>query len=73
MTSNRADTIELLACPFCDGEGHKSYDHLADLHIIGCVNCGNVMQDGLDEAEAIAAWNTRSPSTRGGVGGDESE
>lgn len=55
---------ELLPCPFCGGEwitivhpANKSPEH------VGCKGClaRGPLQAGWTEAEAIAAWNTRTP------------
>lgn len=68
MTDNR--TTELLNCPFCGGEAelHPTYDMDAgniDGWFAWCVNdtceCKPETGQFFTEAEAIAAWNARTP------------
>lgn len=69
MTSKTVKQPELLACPFCGGSAASGYmgDEDGGYGFVECVNreikdghfCG-VHAD--DEAEAIAAWNTRTPT-----------
>ena len=50
---------ELLPCPFCGGEA-ETWDGAGPWHAI-CKKCGAIGSPCLSEAEAIAAWNNRTP------------
>jgi len=50
---------ELLSCPFCGGGARTG---AWSTWYVKCIDCG-VEVIGLTEAEAIAAWNRRSPPT----------
>ena len=62
---------ELLPCPFCGGEATVSYN-TAYGFIPWCDNSNcilNELTNGYEtEAQAIKAWNTRTPKERGGNG-----
>lgn len=65
--SNEALAKELLPCPFCGGDD-ITVDHAGrDTHyFVQCNDC-DVIQDydhGYTKAEAITAWNTRTPPVR---------
>lgn len=60
-------TAELLPCPFCGGEAQMGVNKESTVreYFIGCMNCHiRLYKIGYkrfwSEAEAIAAWNTRS-------------
>ena len=55
---------ELKACPFCGKDAHIELGGTladgGDGYFVMCDDCGFLM-DGLPKAEAIAAWNLRTP------------
>lgn len=51
---------ELLPCPFCGGEAKRIF-RLGRTPFIECQKCG-IEQSGHTHAEAVAAWNSRTPS-----------
>lgn len=59
MTDNR--TTELLPCPFCGGEAFPNIE--LTKHWIECRECAAESGCYRTEAEAIAAWNTRTATT----------
>jgi len=65
MTDNR--TTELLPCPFCGGEARpvKQIEgrYAIARYSVSCKGCGLVAFYEATEAEAIAAWNTRTATT----------
>src|SRR5690242_8578770 len=68
------DKDQLLACPFCGGEAMSiadwSWHEGEESHMVACKFCGgNVYCD--NEAEAITAWNTRTPRSVSGVSEEE--
>jgi Lar family restriction alleviation protein len=54
----------LLPCPFCGGRAFTGVDGLSPdfLHHVSCSKCNACVQDCATEAEAIIAWNTRTPT-----------
>jgi len=54
------EIIELLHCPFCGAKPTGPRVSVPYAFEIECFECGIVME-GLTEAEAITAWNTRTP------------
>lgn len=54
-------TAELLPCPFCGKPAAAHFDDEFEVHWIGCSSC-NGRNSHPDEAEAIAAWNSRPPA-----------
>lgn len=54
-----APVVTLLPCPFCGGEGIVTQGNICDSWI-ACQKCGSEGPWRNTEAEAIAAWNTRT-------------
>lgn len=59
-SENQTNGITLLPCPFCGGEA-ETWDGAGPWYAV-CTRCGAVGSPHLTEAEAIAAWNTRTAS-----------
>jgi Lar family restriction alleviation protein len=60
---------ELKPCPFCGGEAYTEEHLLEETVSVHCLSCQAQMPYvGLDEQEAIAAWNTRLASAPSGEG-----
>ncbi|MCD8350069.1 MAG: Lar family restriction alleviation protein [Planctomycetaceae bacterium] len=57
---------ELRPCPFCGGEADVEMV-LNDYWNAYCVDCGATTTDIIDQNEAIAAWNRRTPEPPEGV------
>tara|TARA_R100001143_G_scaffold58421_2_gene56288 strand:+ start:2658 stop:3200 length:543 start_codon:yes stop_codon:yes gene_type:complete len=62
--TQETDTVTLKPCPFCGGEPTSTY-HIRDGRAICCGKCGATVSryhgnSGQTDAEAIAAWNTRT-------------
>jgi Lar family restriction alleviation protein len=53
-------TEELKPCPFCGGSNVSTYEVKGSYSTL-CVGCGGEGPEEDSEAEAIAAWNRRSP------------
>jgi Lar family restriction alleviation protein len=57
---------ELKACPFCGGSDSVRTSAVWPEYTfvrVGCIDCGAMMEKAWTRAEAIAAWNRRSPSS----------
>jgi len=54
-------TKKLKQCPFCGGDGGVLSYCQGEWHNVQCIECGMITSDELTKAEAIAAWNTRTP------------
>ncbi len=56
---------ELKPCPFCGGTYIVNFSVTKPpTYKYGCAQCGIATLSSLDEAEAIAAWNTRTAELR---------
>lgn len=61
-------TQELKACPFCGGGAESYLENSCDCcaqtsGVAYCQHCGAEQSHFRTEAEAIAAWNTRTPDS----------
>lgn len=62
MTTDKDLSARLLPCPFCGGEADIDHDHtVEENHAYGCRRCG-LWFDTFNSDDAIAEWNTRTPS-----------
>jgi Lar family restriction alleviation protein len=81
MTNERAQTelASLKGCPFCGGEANLVHDergHQYPTWYVICPPCDLIRDQAFGCAtkeEAIAAWNTRTPSPETPVSGDAVE
>jgi Lar family restriction alleviation protein len=74
MTNERAQTElpSLKACPFCGGDGRVFENPWEDgTWEAQCQTCEGGPAHRMSEAEAIIAWNRRTPSPETPVSGDE--
>lgn len=55
-------TSELLSCPFCGGEARVARAIGSSVRFASCIACEAFGPSRDTEAEAIAAWNRRSPA-----------
>ena len=58
--------IKLLPCPFCGEEARRYYGH-TDCYGITCKKCSAKIYGYANKASATRAWNTRTPTEKGGV------
>lgn len=61
---------ELLPCPFCGGEAvrmdfldNPPFPNMRGTRYIGCLKCCVVSFTGMNDAEAVEAWNIRAERT----------
>jgi len=64
----KPDELVLKPCPFCSGRAEVEWMGSRPMLFVVCKGCGNrsfavVASHGGTEAEVIAAWNRRAPTT----------
>lgn len=52
---------ELLPCPFCGEEGHMEVGKWG--YQVVCKRCSGRTAHGVDQLDAISAWNTRTEAS----------